>query len=43
MRKPFDKQRYFKQKTFEESITSAYFEDETRMSAADSSVSTTTK
>lgn len=35
-RKPFNKQRYFKQKTFEESMVSSYFEEDTRMSAADS-------
>lgn len=37
-RKPFNKQKYFNQKTFEESISSSYFEEDTRMSAADSSV-----
>lgn len=36
VRKPFNKQRYFKQKTFEESMISSYFEEDTRMSAADS-------
>lgn len=40
-RKPFNKQQYFKQKTFEESILNSYFEEDTRMSAADSSLSTT--
>lgn len=42
-RKPFNKQRYFKQKTFEESIISSYCEEDTRMSAADSSMTTTPK
>lgn len=39
-RKPFNKQQYFKQKTFEQNIISSYFEEDTRMSAADSSLST---
>lgn len=42
-RKPFNKQQYFKQKTFEESIMSSYFEEDTRMSAADSSAAATPK